>query len=141
MTTHKFNSLREKIAHDKAERIALRAKFAQDLADSFAVAQAKAEAVTPEPMLIRNTMTGEVHTVPDGPCGFAWITVRPRNCKLAKFCEGELGWRNSSWHKRIELSVQAFGQSHTLKETFAQAFAEHMNTLGHSGVGWDSRFD
>lgn len=140
MTTQ-FNSLREKIAHEKAERAALRTKFRNDIEAAWAHATEHVKTVKVEPMLIRNTFTGEVHEIPGGPCGFAHITIRPRNCKLAKFAEGELGWRNSSWHKRIELSIQEFGQSHTLKEAFAESFAKKMNELGHNEVGWDSRFD
>lgn len=107
----KFGSLRERIAFEKAERAKLRAKFAQDMEAAWIHADAVARAMQPTPMVVHNPATGAVHVVPDGVCGFAHVTIRPRTCKLARFAIEELGWRSNSWHKRAELSIQEFGQS------------------------------
>jgi hypothetical protein len=137
----KFGSLRERIAFEKAERAKLRAKFAQDMEAAWIHADAVARAMQPTPMVVHNPATGAVHVVPDGVCGFAHVTIRPRTCKLARFAIEELGWRSNSWHKRAELSIQEFGQSLARKEKLAEEFAKKMNELGHSEVSWDSRID
>lgn len=137
----KFNSLRERIAFEKAERIKLRASFVRDIETAWIHADAAAKAVQPTPMVVHNAITGSVHVVPDGVCGFAHVTIRPRTCKLARFVIEELGWTSNNWHKRAELSIQEFGQSLARKEKLAEEFAKKMNELGHSEVSWDSRID
>jgi hypothetical protein len=140
MTTPTFSSLRERISFEKAERARIRAQFRNDLEDAFTVAMLAGNAANPTPMAVYNPASGATHIVSDGVCGFAYVTIRPRTCKLARFAV-DCGWRSNSWHKRIELSIQEFGQSLARKEAFAEAFTKRMHELGHPEVSWDSRID
>jgi hypothetical protein len=141
MKTPTFSTLRERISYEKAERARIRAKFQADFEDAHAVAVLAGNAANPTPMAVYNPASGATHVVSDGVCGFAYVTIRPRNCKLARFAVDHYCWRSNSWHKRIELSVQDFGQSLARKEAFAEAFAKRMHELGHTEVSWDSRID
>lgn len=62
--------------------------------------------------------------VADGPCGFAWIDVRPRNCAFAKWLMEQKIGSNSDYDKSIKIWVHFYGQSIQKKEIYADAFAE-----------------
>lgn len=56
-------------------------------------------------------------------CGFAWIVIRPGNCKFANWLKKE---KSASKHYNggVSLWVSKFGQSHDKKKAYARAFAD-----------------
>jgi hypothetical protein len=84
--------------------------------------------------------TGPTYVVPDGPCGFATVTIRPANCAAAKFAKLHLGWRTDSYSGGLVKSVPYFNQSMMRKEAYAQAFAAVLTASGLYAHA-DSRMD
>lgn len=71
--------------------------------------------------------------IPDGPCGFAWVTVRPANAPIAKALK--LAFPNRvrpGYHGGAEFSVWEFNQSMVRKERYAEAFAAVLTSAGHT---------
>lgn len=68
--------------------------------------------------------------VPEGPCGFAWVTVRPGNSRAARVMAETLGARINSYEGGMMLWVGAFNQSITRKEAYAHAFAAMLREAG-----------
>lgn len=86
--------------------------------------------------------------VPDGPCGFAWVTIRPANSRAAKVMASMFTGKTGGGHaKRNEyeggmmLWVWEFNQSLTRKEAYAYAFAKHLTDAGIPKVYAGSRMD
>ncbi len=67
--------------------------------------------------------------VPDGVCGFAWVTLRPGTSKAARFAKKFLGAR-TAYGGGMQLWVSDFNQSMTKKEAFAEAFAKVLRDGG-----------
>ena len=65
----------------------------------------------------------------DGVCGFASVTVKPANCKFAKFLVAN-GLGRKSFNGGVSMSVRDFNQSLTKKEAYAYAFASVLNEHG-----------
>lgn len=67
--------------------------------------------------------------VPDGVCGFAWVTIRPGNCSFAKWLKiNKLG--DNAYHGGVSIWVHDFNQSMERKEKYAYAFAEVLSKYG-----------
>ena len=75
----------------------------------------------------------------DGVCGFASVTVKPANCKFAKFLVAN-GLGRKSFNGGVSMSVRDFNQSLTKKEAYAYAFASVLNEHGIKAFV-DSRMD
>ena len=74
-----------------------------------------------------------------GPCGFAWVTVRPGNSPAARYAQASLGaWRG--YRGGMEVWVRGYGQSMARKETYAEAFAAELRLAGVDAVA-GSRMD
>lgn len=92
---------------------------------------------TPVPMGVSqhanplNDNSPVVHSwvVPDGPCGFAWVTVKPGNCKFAKFLKQNHDAYND-YYGGVSLSCSEFNQSITRKYAYCCAFARVLNENG-----------
>ena len=69
------------------------------------------------------------YLVNDGVCGFASVTVKPANCKFAKFLVAN-GLGRKSFNGGVSMSVRDFNQSLTKKEAYAYAFASVLNEHG-----------
>jgi len=76
-----------------------------------------------------NSPIKKSYFVPEGVCGFAWVTVRPANCAFAKWmktnkdCHLAYGGGMQYW-------ISMFNQSMQLKEAYADAFAEALQQVG-----------
>lgn len=68
--------------------------------------------------------------VADGPCGFAWVNVKPANSKFAKFLKERLNARNDSYYGGVCLWVRDYNQSLQKKEAYAYAFARVLQEEG-----------
>jgi hypothetical protein len=78
---------------------------------------------------------------PQWPCGFAWVTIKPANCKAAKYLVAKgmarkaHGGGVSVWNP-----VGSFTQNMDIKEAGARAFAEVLKEHGINAYS-DSRMD
>lgn len=130
--------------------------------------RAAAEAV-PTPMVVveADLLTGRPRPggrswgAPEGPCGFAWVTIRPATSALARYIrrhemapEDRLypdpAWharcdsQGGSWHRSsgggYEFWVWSGGQSVARKEAYAQAYARVLTEAGWPAT-YGSRLD
>lgn len=67
--------------------------------------------------------------VPDGVCGFAWVTIRPGTSAAARYAKAALGARKG-YHGGMEIWVSDYSQSMTRKEAYARAFANVLTAAG-----------
>jgi hypothetical protein len=137
--TKQFTSLREKIAHEKAER-ALRYEQFQAL---FAIAQAKGiqagNDAIPTPMIVMDSMGTPIERVDSGACGFAWVNVRPGNSSFAKWLVANKLARRS-YYGGVEIWISAHGQSWERKCANAGAMAQVFRNAGFNASA-GSRLD
>lgn len=85
--------------------------------------------VIPTPMAVVDTAANKAFYVSDGVCGFAWISIHPANCSIARTAKKLYGARTSS-RGGMQIWVNHFGQSLARKEAYAQAFAYHLTEMG-----------
>lgn len=78
--------------------------------------------------------------VPEGPCGFAWITIRPANCAFANWLrKNKLG--RTAYGGGLQIWVGEFNQSMSRKEAYANAFARVIREAGIPNAWAGSRMD
>lgn len=96
-----------------------------------------ADALTPTPMVVTDgdVLTGKPvpgarkFYVPEGVCGFAWVTVKPGNCGMARWLKKHKN-ASAGYYGGMELWIDAYGQSMERKEAYARAFANVLNDAG-----------
>lgn len=81
----------------------------------------------------------KTYFVPDGPCGFAWINIRPGNSKFANWLKKNRLAR-STYKGGVDVWVSEFNQSMTRKAAYAAAFAGVLSNEGINAYA-DSRMD
>lgn len=150
---HQYATLKEKIAAGKAERTHRNAHFANVWKGAQAVGYMAGCDAQPTPMIVgeaTSILSKEIdyskptYYVPDGPCGFAWVIVKPGNCAFANWLR-----KNDIGHKRYyggwEVSIREHGQSIERKERHAAAMAEylrkHLDRSDYGSIFSDSRMD
>jgi hypothetical protein len=85
--------------------------------------------------------------VPEGPCGFAWVTIRPANSRAARVMaetfDGKFGGsaKRDSYAGGMMLWIHEFNQSMVRKAAYADAFATVLRDAGIAGVSSGSRMD
>ena len=72
----------------------------------------------------------DTHYVSDGVCGFAWINIKPARGKFVKYLKDNDIGRKDSYYGGYTIWVSGFGQSLARKESYARAFANHLNKNG-----------
>src|SRR5437762_2548409 len=65
--------------------------FEDAIKEAHEAGMAAGNAVNPEPMHL--TDGNQLFTVPDGPCGFAWVVVKPGGCSFARYMKKHHGAR------------------------------------------------
>ena len=83
-----------------------------------------------EPMHLVNNRTGERFTVDEGPCGFAWVNVKPGTSRFAKFLKREEIARSDSYYGGVTIWCREFNQSHTRKAAWARAVSAELQMAG-----------
>jgi hypothetical protein len=78
--------------------------------------------------------------VPDGPCGFAWVNVKPGNSKFAKWLKAKGYAHADSYEKGVSMSIFSYNQSIQKKACYAAAFAEVLRNAGINAYS-NSRMD
>lgn len=69
--------------------------------------------------------------VSDGPCGFAWVNVKPGTSRFAKWLVDKGYASKDSYYGGVTIWVHQFNQSMQKKETYAAAFA---SVLAEHGI-------
>lgn len=111
---------------------------------AHAAGMAAGKAAVPTPMTVysadlfdRPIPGTPTYYVPDGPCGFAWISVRPGNSAFANWLKkNDLG-RTDSYAGGVSVWVRDFGQSHARKVAYADAFARVLTDAGITAYAAD----
>lgn len=123
-----FKSLREKIAHEKAERETRYAMFEQVFNEAWNAGIAAATSIVPRTMVVQDMNGNVVDVVPEGPCGFAWLKVKG-NTSFGKWLAKHHRAR-PGYPKGIELWISEYGQSYERKAAHAQAMASYLRGKG-----------
>jgi hypothetical protein len=109
---------------------------------------AAGEAARPAPMVVlehenqlddQSPVVKVYGPVMDGPCGYAYVKVRPATGSFGKWAARNRGWR-TAYNGGLEMTVGAFGQSVERKSRFADAFAQVLSEAGVSAYSY-SRMD
>ena len=94
---------------------------------------------TPTPMVVGTPTTPlgndidyskDTYYVSDGVCGFAWVNIKPARGKFVKYLKDNDIGRKDSYYGGYTIWVSGFGQSLARKESYARAFANHLNKNG-----------
>ena len=97
------------------------------------VVQQRANPLNDDSQLVRE------YFVSDGVCGFASVTVKPANCKFAKYLVAN-GLGRKAYNGGVRMSVHDFNQSLQKKEAYADAFAKVLRDNGINAWS-ESRMD
>lgn len=105
--------------------------------------------MVPIPMVIgnaRNIFSNEIvpgteQVILDGPCGFAWINIKPGNSRFAKWLVANGKARKDSYNGGVIVWVSDYRQSVQRKETYAMAFARSLRQNGIDKAYSGSRLD
>lgn len=65
-----------------------------------------------------------IYTVADGPCGFAWVNLKPGYCPFAKWLKRMDHARSDPYYKGVTIWVNSHNQSVTRKSAHAEAMAD-----------------
>ena len=108
-------------------------------ADAHAKGIAAGNGCNPTPMVVGTPTTPlgndidyskDTYYVSDGVCGFAWVNIKPARGKFVKYLkENDIG-RKDSYYGGYTVWVSGFGQSLARKESYARAFAKHLDDIG-----------
>jgi hypothetical protein len=132
-------------AHREAARVAWKARVGMaeaeradryaGFADLFARAEAAGEAAlvaaVPEPMVVQqrseafndNSPVVQSWYVPEGVCGFGWVTITPGTSSAARWAVKNAGFRKA-YGGGVQLWISAGGQSYDRKAAYAEAYAD-----------------
>jgi hypothetical protein len=90
--------------------------FAEVYAAAHAAGHAAAMAAVPPAMVVTNG--AESWCVADGPCGFAWITVRPGNSPLARWLKANGHAHTAAYGRGVLVWVHDYNQSMARKTAY-----------------------
>ena len=83
-----------------------------------------------DPLNDNSPVVKQYAPVMDGPCGFAWVNVKPGNSAFAKYLKAEGLARSDSYEGGVTMWVSEFNQSMAKKEAYAYAFSEVLRAEG-----------
>ena len=92
----------------------------------------------PVPMIVEqhvspfddNSPVEKSYYVPEGVCGFAWISVKPGNSSFANWLKKNELARKDSYAGGVRIWISEYGQSMEKKEAHARAMAQVFNEAG-----------
>lgn len=140
---------RSMIAAKATKRLDRDARFLTAFDDAVDAGLAAGKAVAPEPMTVvehSNPLDDtsppvRAWNVPDGPCGFAWVTIRPGTCSFARWLIRTGRGRTDSYGGGVTIWISSFGQSITRKSACADAMASALRASLSVKAYADSRLD
>jgi hypothetical protein len=124
-----YTSLREKIAHEKQERVLRYEQFKALFDIACAKGIEAGNAALPTPMIVSDMAGNPIERVDGGACGFAWVNVRPGNSSFAKWLVANKLARRS-YYGGVEIWISAHGQSWERKCAHAGAMAQAFRNAG-----------
>ncbi len=102
-----------------------------------AAALAAGEAAKPPMMVIKEVDVfdrpipgGKTYYEAEGPCGFAWVNVKPGNSSFARWLVKN-EYAGKSYYGGVDIRIREFNQSMVRKEAAASAMA---NVLSEAGI-------
>lgn len=138
----KFKEMIAAKADEKADR---ENGFAKLMDEAHAAGLAALSVCVPTPMVVQahsnplndSSPVEKQWFVPAGPCGFAWVNVRPATSSFARWLVKTYGERGNgafgvhkAYRGGLDIWVREGGQSIQLKEAYANAFAEVLSKAG-----------
>jgi hypothetical protein len=113
---------------------------------------------TPTPMVVvehanpldnKSQVVRTYAPIMDGPCGFAWVNIKPANSSFCKWLlkvaapryANILNIDKSDYYGGVQVWVYLFGQSCERKKAYSDAFAEVLRKAGIKKVYASSRLD
>jgi hypothetical protein len=135
-----YASLREKIAAEKAERLARYDAYEEAFSRAVSEGLQAGYDVMPTPMIVSGY---EHQPVMDGVCGFAWVTVRPGNSAFARWLV-KTGRGRSAYGGGVQVWISAHQQSYTRKYAHAMRMANVLmdsGVVGNARITYDGRLD
>jgi hypothetical protein len=158
-----YATLREKIAAEKIERVALQEKWVAITEQAHAAGMAAVEALDVVPMIVEETNVltgaplpgGKEWYVADGVCGFAWVRFSAKQGEGKKFLNWLVGTAKpqradlapppiklrKGYYGGYEFNIFAFNQSMQRKEAYAQAYAQVVRQIDGLSAYGQSRMD
>lgn len=112
---------------------------AQQLLNAAHVAgQAAVESAKIQPMIVQERACAlddgspvvQEWNVPDGPCGFAWVQIKPSRGGIASYMKKNHVGRYSEWERAHVVSISSYGQSMQKKAAYASAYAKVLREAG-----------
>jgi hypothetical protein len=127
--TKQYNSLKEKIAAEKAERAQRNFEFQMLLGKAEKAGYAAGDNMTPRPMTVTDSSGNVIDQVNEGLCGFAWINVRSANKGFGNWLIKQ-GIARKGYYGGAEIWIHAHNQSYERKLAHARAMADIINEAG-----------
>lgn len=125
-----YATLREKISAEKSARAEKYAGFAELYSRARSAGRTAGEGARPAPMGIADGITGElIEIVEGGPCGFAWVTIRPGGSSFARWIIAN-GYGRKAYGGGVQLWIGDYGQSMGRKYAHACAMADTFRAAG-----------
>ncbi len=125
-----YATLREKIAAEKTARAEKYAGFAGLWDRARSAGRSAGEGARPAPMGIADGITGElIDIVEGGPCGFAWVTIRPGGSSFARWLAAN-GHARKAYGGGMQIWIGDYGQSMERKYAHACAMADTFRAAG-----------
>lgn len=81
-----------------------------------------------------------VFMIEGGPCGFAWVVIRPGTCSFAKWAKANLPLTDKHYYGGVSMWCPLGTQSMTTKEAYCRAYAAVLSEAGIKAV-MGSRMD
>lgn len=140
---------RENIAASNETRKASYEAFAELVDKAHQAGVLAAANKVPTPMIVAQHAHPLVDTspivrawvVPEGTCGFAWVTVHPGNSSFARWLVKHRGWQSGGYGSGgVGLWVSDYKQSLELKEAYADAYKLVLREAGFQAFS-HSRMD
>ncbi len=125
-------------------------KEAAIIVEAEAAGMAAANGCTPTPMIVGSPSTPlgndidpnkKTYYVESGVCGFAWISVKPGNSRIANYLKKSGKGRTDSYAGGVTVWVSEFGQSMERKVAYAGAYARVLYANGIDKAYAMSRMD
>lgn len=137
----KMKDLFAKSAAEKEER---EAKHKALYDKGVAAGLAAMAACNPTPMVVQrhasplddSSPVVQEWFVPQGPCGFAWVTIFPANSSFAIWLKKNTG-AGKAYHGGMQIWVEGGGQSVQLKMAYAHAMAKVFQEAGIKAYAGD----
>lgn len=121
--------------------------FALLYSNAMAAGQSAAFNHKPTPMVVTqhrdllDDSSPVVHhdVIPDGVCGFAWVTIKPATTPFARWLKAN-GYARPGYGGGLQISIHTYNQSMEKKLAHAEAMAKVLREGGINAYA-DSRLD